>query len=123
MGCTKDSHCWPAQIRKYAGWKKSTAKNLVCDGKKGVCKCKHSYMDVNDNPMDGCEVKVNEKQCKFGKCRDWGKLYPGDQCGTWDGLFCGESGCCECVGETNAMGFCVGSGVESGLLNLKQKIW
>ena len=33
-GCVRDAHCWPAQIRKFAGWRKSSAKNLECDRKK-----------------------------------------------------------------------------------------
>jgi len=57
-----------------------------------MCECRFGFMDANDNPMDGCEQKINEKKCQFGKCREWGKLRPGDQCGNWDNLLCGQSG-------------------------------
>ena len=71
-------------------------------------------MDQDDNPMNGCEAKVSEKKCKFGKCREWGRLEPGDQCGTWDGLYCADDGCCQCKkGKTNDMGFCDDAGSEN----------
>lgn len=67
-------------------------------------------MDMDDDPMNGCEKKVNEKKCKFGKCRDWGKLQVGDQCGNWENLYCAESDCCECKkGKTNELGYCMPS--------------
>ena len=32
-GCRLDRHCWPSQIRKYAGWKLSNPRNLQCASK------------------------------------------------------------------------------------------
>ena len=61
-GCKKDSHCWPAQIRAFAGWRQSSARNLACDGKKGTCKCRLGFMDADDNPMNGCEKSISEKK-------------------------------------------------------------
>ena len=32
------------------------------------------------------------------------------QCGDWENLFCGESGCCECLrGKENKLGYCTGT--------------
>ena len=56
-GCKLDRHCWASSIKKMAGWKQSKVKNLQCQSKTGKCECAKGWMDANDDPIDGCELR------------------------------------------------------------------
>ena len=105
-GCKLDRHCWASSIKKMAGWKQSKARNLQCQAKTGKCECAKGWMDANDDPNDGCELRIRENKCPFGACENHGAEL-GDTCSGWNNLVCQANGCCDCQNGYNDAGYCL----------------
>ena len=63
-------------------------------------------MDANDDPNDGCELRIRENKCPFGACENHGAAL-GDTCSGWNNLVCQASGCCDCQNGYNDAGYCL----------------
>merc|ERR1712062_376362 len=75
--CKENKHCWAQAMIGFdfedkpnklpQGWRPG---NLECDTENQVCVCKKGFLDENDDPRDGCEMKINDNaKCGgFGTC-------------------------------------------------------
>ena len=62
-------------------------------------------MDANDDPSDGCEMRIRENKCRFGTCENHG-VSLGETCSGWENLVCGENDCCACTNGYTDDGYC-----------------
>ena len=70
--------------------------NVGCNKQEGFCQCRNGFMDADNDPSNGCELRIKEKSCRFGSCKDH-DAESGDECGQWGGkLQCsgGPYSCC-----------------------------
>ena len=98
-GCQQDKACYDWKIAQKPGWSDTRAVNLRCEIGLGRCVCKTGFMDANEDPRDGCELEINERECGiYGACDDH---MASQDCGINPNVKCmraepGAAGCCRC---------------------------